>query len=167
MGITPPPMTDRWTTHCHNSLKNSIHHTSKGNLGWVSHLLTCSFFVLLLSSSLPNTESPHCNSPGGRSLDSHPTPPQRGHAWLWECTYVYMEVTTTTTAIGTVAQCQAKQSVSHESWCKEQEAWPQDVHNPDGHWSTVLPKKYQKKSLSASLLSTVFEFLNNEHSVFV
>lgn len=40
MGITPSPVTDRWTALCHNSFKNSIHHTSKGNLGRFSHLLT-------------------------------------------------------------------------------------------------------------------------------
>ena len=45
---------------------------------------------------------------------------------IWECNSVYMEVSTISTIIDTVAQClnHAKHSVSHERYAKNKEAWP-------------------------------------------
>ena len=166
MGITPSPMTNGWTTLCRNSLKNSIHHTSKGNLGWVSHLLTCSFFVLLLSSSLPNTESPHCYSPGGRSLDSHPTPPAgtRLALRMYLCVYGglhHHHCHRYSCSVPGKAECQP--------WKLMQRAGGMTSRHSQSRWPLIysLTQKVSEKSLTAPLLSTVFEFLNNEHSVFV
>ena len=163
-------MTDRWTILCHYSFNSRIASiTQVRAISGDSLTLPVPYFSFSCRAPLRilrlyTATLLECTA-------WIPTP-QWGHACLWEYAHVYVEVSTIT-VIGTAVQCRyhTKHSVSHEMWCKEEGGMTS--RHSQSRWklfyslSQERVRDHKPIGHSGWLLSTVLEFLNDKHAVFV